>query len=438
MHSRLAQRAARLRHAAGRAATSRLGANVASLYAAQGLNYLVPLIVLPYLLRVLGPVPFGAIAFAQSFATYLQILTDFGFNFSATRSVSLCRDQPQDLARIFWTTLAAKAGLLLAAALVLFPVVWYLPVLHRHGTVIGLSCLAVLGSVLLPQWYWQGLERMRTMVIMQVGGKLCMLAAVFALVHAPSDEAKAAAILALPALLAGGACLAAVAFMDPVRWYRPTARDVWDAMTSSWHLFVSGAATSLYVNSNVFLIGLICGDYQVALYSLANKIALAVFGMLTPIAQAAFPRASLLFGRAVPEGKAFVRRLSRYVAVLAGALSVGLVASAGELVKAFGGPRFVGAVPVLRIMGLLPLALAAATILAQMVMINVGLARQLSRIYLAAGIASLCLLPPLASRFGAVGGAESLLIIESAGPVLMALAIRRSRLLRPQRPAETG
>lgn len=119
-------------------------------------------------------------------------------------------------------------------------------------------------------------------------------------------------------------------------------------------------------------------------------------------------------------------------------LSVGLVLAATVLVKALGGPKFVDAVPVLRIMGLLPLVLAAATILAQMVMINLGLARQLSRIYLAAGVLSLALLPPLATRFGALGGAASLLVVESAGPLLMALAIRRSGLLRAEQQPETG
>jgi len=41
-----------------------------SLYAVQGLNYLVPLLLLPYLLRVLSPEGYGSIAFAQSLVGY--------------------------------------------------------------------------------------------------------------------------------------------------------------------------------------------------------------------------------------------------------------------------------------------------------------------------------------------------------------------------------
>ena len=62
----------------------RLFDNIVSLYLLQGLNYIVPVAVLPYLVRVLGMETYGLVAVAQSFAQYFNILTDYGFNFSAT------------------------------------------------------------------------------------------------------------------------------------------------------------------------------------------------------------------------------------------------------------------------------------------------------------------------------------------------------------------
>ena len=45
--------------------TRRLADNIISLYVLQGLNYLVPLAILPYLVRVLGMRGYGILAFAQ-------------------------------------------------------------------------------------------------------------------------------------------------------------------------------------------------------------------------------------------------------------------------------------------------------------------------------------------------------------------------------------
>jgi len=70
---------------------SRLADNVISLYVLQGLNYLIPIAVLPYLVRVLGLDMYGLMAFAQSFAQYFTILTDYGFGFSSRVSATIMR-----------------------------------------------------------------------------------------------------------------------------------------------------------------------------------------------------------------------------------------------------------------------------------------------------------------------------------------------------------
>ena len=79
--------------------------NLFWLYALQGLNYLVPLAVLPYLLRILGVEHYGLIAFAQAFAQYFIILTDYGFNLSATKRIALLRDDRRQVSIVFWSVL---------------------------------------------------------------------------------------------------------------------------------------------------------------------------------------------------------------------------------------------------------------------------------------------------------------------------------------------
>src|SRR5262245_53628947 len=98
--------------AGARLLRSRLAGNVLSLYAIQGLNTLLPLLTLPFLLRALQPAGYGSIMFAQSLMGYALLVVEFGFNFTAARDISVARDKPDDIARIYWTTLAAKSLLL--------------------------------------------------------------------------------------------------------------------------------------------------------------------------------------------------------------------------------------------------------------------------------------------------------------------------------------
>ena len=62
--------------------------NFISLSLLQVAGYIFPLITIPYLSRVIGVDKFGEIAFASAIITYFQTVSDWGFNYTATRDVA--------------------------------------------------------------------------------------------------------------------------------------------------------------------------------------------------------------------------------------------------------------------------------------------------------------------------------------------------------------
>jgi PST family polysaccharide transporter len=62
--------------------------NTLSLSGLQVANTLLPLITVPYVVRVIGPGNYGLIAFAQAFVTYFVLLVNYGFDLSASREVA--------------------------------------------------------------------------------------------------------------------------------------------------------------------------------------------------------------------------------------------------------------------------------------------------------------------------------------------------------------
>lgn len=408
---------------------SRLGGNISALYAVQGLNYVLPLLMLPYLLRVLGPQSYGIIIFTQSLARYAVIVTDFGFTLTATRAISISRESEKELAKIFWSTLAAKGVLLLASIVIIIPTIIAIPALKAQWPTAAASCLLVVGSVAFPEWYFLGLERMRAIAIIYFVTGLSAFAAVFAFVHSDKDQFLAAAILSGQQLVAAVISVAMIPLIAPIRTYCPSARDVAASLRSSWHLFLCSAAGSLYLNSNVFFLGLFAGSYAVALYSLANKIVLAVFNMFVPLIRAVYPRASLLFARSRETAFRLARKFLKITIPIGVLLSLCIWMYGREAVVILGGNKYLAAIPILRIMCVLPLLLAVASVISQIVMINVGLTKSLSRIYILVGCINLILLPALVTWRGAAGAAVALVTAEFIGPVLMLYVIHRSGIL---------
>jgi PST family polysaccharide transporter len=397
----------------------RMARNALSLYAVQGLNFLMPLILLPYMLRILTPDGYGSIVFAQAFMGYAIMLTDFGFNMTATRDISVARDNPQQVAKVYWTTMAAKAVLLLLSAVIICITVAALPRLRKDSDVFAICGLLLIGSAIFPGWYFQGLERLREVAVVQAISKCVITAGMFIFVKSSHDKLLAAFLMSAPQLVGMGIALILRFPAAPITFYRPTSADVRGALKGSSDMFFATASTSLYLYTNTFILGLMAGERAVAFYSVGNRLVIAVQSLTSPITQAIFPRASMLFSTRPDEAWQLVRRVSWLLFPLMGVASLVMVIFAPFIVSLFGGTTYAPASSVMRIMAPVPLLITAASLLAQTIMVNIGFTRYLWRVYIAVGLLNLVTLPPLVHFFAANGAAVSLTMSELLGPVLM-------------------
>src|SRR5579859_7455136 len=96
-------------------ARSTIRTNLVVLYSAHFCNYVLPLVTVPYVIRVLGPRNWGLVAFAQAFANYVSLLIEYGFGLSAVRQVARHRDQPAELATVVSGVLGARTLLTLVS-----------------------------------------------------------------------------------------------------------------------------------------------------------------------------------------------------------------------------------------------------------------------------------------------------------------------------------
>jgi len=101
--------------------------NFTSLSVVQAVTYILPIIIMPYLFRVIGPGRFGLIAFAQALMQYFMILTDYGFNISATKEISVCSHDHGEVCRVFSSVMTVKLALASLSLILLAVLVYFIP-----------------------------------------------------------------------------------------------------------------------------------------------------------------------------------------------------------------------------------------------------------------------------------------------------------------------
>ncbi|MCB9247369.1 MAG: oligosaccharide flippase family protein [Ignavibacteriales bacterium] len=134
--------------------------NFSSLTILQISQYLFPLITFPYLVRVLGPGGYGLVAFANAFVGYFTVLTDYGFNLSATKDISVYRDDKTKITEIFYSVLSVKLLLFLLSIFIIIPILLLFSKFNQNALIYFVSFLAVFGTTIFLVWLFQGLERM--------------------------------------------------------------------------------------------------------------------------------------------------------------------------------------------------------------------------------------------------------------------------------------
>jgi O-antigen/teichoic acid export membrane protein len=401
----------------------RVVGNAVSVMAVQAGSYILPLINVPYLLRVIGPEHYGLIAFSQAVMAYFVTLNDFGFNLSATRVLAVHRDDPVLRSELYSTVMAIKCSFCLVSFLILYMLVHFVPRFHSNGSIFFASFGIVVGTMMFPQWFFQGIEKMYWISIVNLTANLAFTFGIYFLVRRPSDYLIAATVQAGGKVLAGILGLIILFRTEHVKLIVPTMCQIRHRLSDGWHLFMSSAAATFYTSSNAVVLGLTCGMVQVGYFSAAYKIFAAGMAIVSAMCQALYPHVCSLAHRSRFLAVSYLRKA---MIVVGGVTFVGgclVIILANPIVRIGVGSKYMASIPVLELMAMTPFVIAINNIYGIQGMLNFDLKPQFTRIILVSAVFNNIILVPLCLWFGATGAAASALITETVVTLAMALTL---------------
>ena len=267
----------------------RLLENIFSLSVLQIANYILPLITLPYLVRVLGAEKFGLISFAGAFIQYFVVLTEYGFGLSGTRQVSINRYNQQKLSLIISSIFFLKVIFLMFSALVLAGLLFYIPKFRVDWLVYVITFGIVLENVVFPVWFYQGVEDMKYITIRNLGAKIFFTIMLFICVRESDDYLYVPLLNSMGMIVAGLFGLIPLFTKYKISFKKPTYKECIEQIQEAWHLFTSRLFINIYTTSNTVILGLFASNEIVGYYSAALKLYNAIQSMTLPVATTLFP-----------------------------------------------------------------------------------------------------------------------------------------------------
>lgn len=415
----------------GHPRTSPLRTNIAAMSLVQIGNYVLPLITLPYLTRVLGAEAFGRVAFAQILMSYLALLVDYGFSWSATRAVAAHRNDPRQISRIFTATWTVQWLLLALAMTLAAPTILLSDRLRPDAWLHAAAFTSVIGAALFPIWFLQGLERLEVVATLQVVTRVLALPPIFLIVTGPEDGIWVLTINGAASMLSGVLALAWLRKERLVQWAWPGWPPLLDALREGGPLFASRVSISLYTTLVPLVLGWVAGPVALGHFNLADRLRSAAQGLLSPLSQALFPRLSHLVNTDGAAAFQLIRRSATAVMLIGGSASGVLWVLADWLVALLGGPEFQPAATVLRLLAPLPIVIGLSNLFGVQMMLPKGMSSAFNAILVAAAATSLALIWPMAHHLGAPGAAATILLVELMVTSCMAAMLWRKGLLKP-------
>lgn len=251
---------------------------------------LTPLITYPYLTRVLGTELYGLVITAQILASYATIVVKFGFDSVSARHISMWRDDNSRLSEIMASILVMRILLWIISFMVYIGVVYAIPLYREHLSLFLYSFGLTLNVLLFPQFFFQGIERMKYITYINLGIQSIFIVLIFVAIKSPSDYLLLPLLHSIGYFIGGVVSLIIIYKGYHLTFKIPTLNKAKYYFMDAFPLFATDAVCTIKDKLGYLLLGAYVSMSDVVIYDVGSKLTSLSVQPLTIIDTVIFPK----------------------------------------------------------------------------------------------------------------------------------------------------
>ena len=391
-------------------------------------TYLVPLIVFPYISRVLGVEGIGIVDTVDNMIDYCILFSMMGLSSVGVREIAKNKDNPQALSQTFTDLFALNLCSTLLIAVVFCGAVLLSPRLQDYGLLIPIGLLKLAANLFWIEWLYTGLEDFRYITLRSIILRTAFIIAVFLFVQTRAD------VVTYYALFAGITVGNAVC-----NWYHKRTYLHWDIRRANIRRFlvpffmlgIFAMLSAVYSKLSLPVLNFITNNEEAGNFATATRVYRVVIALVSTLTGVMIPRMSALMEE---DRFDMVRHYTdiafRLLFLFAFPLICFVELFAPDIIRLFAGPGFEGAITPMRITMLQLLVIGAEKIIVLQLLIPLRKDRTIVKAGLAGvvvwGLLTLLMVPSLASIGTSIVwvAAELVVLVIAAMESSRSLAIR--------------
>lgn len=379
-------------------------------------GYVFPLITMPYLAKVIGVDGFGKIAFASAIMVWIQTIADWGFNYTATREVAKNREDNDSVSDIFSRVLWARCFLMILSFVLLCVLIFVIPQFKENAVVLLMTFLMIPGQIMFPDWFFQAMEKMKYITILNLASKLLFTILVFIFIKNKEDYILQPLFISLGYILAGIIAMYYILQKWRVRLKIVSLKSIIRTIKSSTDIFINNLLPNLYASLATVLLGVFHGNTANGIFDAGTKFMYVAQQLLSCVTRVFFPFLSRNINKHHIYAKASIG--------LSLGMSFMLFIFAPLLIKLFFPSEFYSAINVLRILSFVLIFITIDSVYGVNYLIVRGFDKQRRTICLICSVVGSIIAVVLVYYYSYIGKAVSLVVANALlGVVSMIYAV---------------
>lgn len=266
--------------------------NLFYLSLSQGVNLLIPILIVPYLIKTVGIEKFGIITLIQTICSFFFILTDYGFNITAVKLLSVNRHDKQKVTEIINEVLGTKLLLTFVSLPIFMGVCWFFLKDSASLILILMSFMLVLGQAFFPIWLFQGLEKNQYITYTNLVSKIIFVILLLVLVRREQDFILCNFLLGTINFISG--IMVTFLFLKKElrqNFYYVPFTLIKKQLDEGKEIFVSNLSINTYINSNILILTFFVSPHLIGIYSIVEKVIFLIRALLGVFIQAIYSSA---------------------------------------------------------------------------------------------------------------------------------------------------